>query len=144
MGYLIGTDEAGYGPNLGPLVVSATVWEAPDDVRGDDLFELLRETIVATPRQAKGGDGPRVAMADSKALYKPGGGLKHLERGLFAALAVLYPLAIVDLERTALWMQVLYIALLLYACVLVVCFRVVPAIKGKNVEVKTMPEGAHE
>ena len=24
--YLIGTDEAGYGPNLGPLVVSASVW----------------------------------------------------------------------------------------------------------------------
>ena len=62
----------------------------------------------------------------------------------FATLAVLYPLAIVDLERMALCMQVLYIALLLYACVLVVCFRVVPAIKGKNVEAKTMPEGAHE
>src|SRR5215203_3406446 len=26
MPYLIGTDEAGYAPNLGPLVVTATVW----------------------------------------------------------------------------------------------------------------------
>ena len=30
MQYLLGTDEAGYGPNLGPLVVTATVWEVPD------------------------------------------------------------------------------------------------------------------
>ena len=41
MGYLIGTDEAGYGPNLGPLVISATVWEAPDGVGGEDLFGRL-------------------------------------------------------------------------------------------------------
>ena len=26
MPYLVGTDEAGYAPNLGPLVISATVW----------------------------------------------------------------------------------------------------------------------
>jgi hypothetical protein len=45
MGYLIGTDEAGYGPNLGPLVISATVWSAPDGVGGDDLFERLRGVI---------------------------------------------------------------------------------------------------
>ncbi len=30
MPYLLGTDEAGYGPNLGPLVISASVWEVPD------------------------------------------------------------------------------------------------------------------
>ena len=30
MSYLIGTDEAGYGPNLGPLVISASVWHVPD------------------------------------------------------------------------------------------------------------------
>ena len=26
MTLVIGTDEAGYGPNLGPLVVAATAW----------------------------------------------------------------------------------------------------------------------
>jgi ribonuclease HII len=32
MGILIGMDEAGYGPNLGPLVVAATAWEVADEV----------------------------------------------------------------------------------------------------------------
>ena len=31
MGVFIGMDEAGYGPNLGPLVVTATVWEVPGE-----------------------------------------------------------------------------------------------------------------
>jgi ribonuclease HII len=30
MGILIGMDEAGYGPNFGPLVVAATVWHCAD------------------------------------------------------------------------------------------------------------------
>ncbi len=34
MTFLIGTDEAGYGPNYGPLVVSATVWEIDDGLDG--------------------------------------------------------------------------------------------------------------
>ena len=51
MGYLIGTDEAGYGPNLGPLVISATVWEAPDGVGGEDLFGRLGHVIAAEPRR---------------------------------------------------------------------------------------------
>ena len=46
MGYLIGTDEAGYGPNLGPLVISATVWEVPDGVGGDDLFDRLGHVVA--------------------------------------------------------------------------------------------------
>jgi hypothetical protein len=34
MGILIGMDEAGYGPNFGPLVVAATVWEVEEEVSG--------------------------------------------------------------------------------------------------------------
>jgi hypothetical protein len=89
MGYLIGTDEAGYGPNLGPLVISATVWEAPDDVGGEDLFDRLSHAITQEPGRAAANANRRVAMADSKRLYKPGQGLRNLERGLFAALALL-------------------------------------------------------
>ncbi len=86
MGYLIGTDEAGYGPNLGPLVISATAWEVPDGVGNEDLFERLAGVVSPKPVR---GNGPCVAMADSKSLYKPGKGLRNLELGLWAALAAL-------------------------------------------------------
>ena len=88
MGYLLGTDEAGYGPNLGPLVISATVWEVPDGVGGEELFHHLKH--VVTSRIVAGrSSGPPVAMADSKVLYTSGNGLHHLERGLWAALGLL-------------------------------------------------------
>ncbi len=86
MGYLIGTDEAGYGPNLGPLVISATAWEVPDGVGNEDLHERLAGVISPKPARK---NGPRVAMADSKSLYTPGKGLRNLELGLWAALAAL-------------------------------------------------------
>jgi hypothetical protein len=88
MGFLIGTDEAGYGPNLGPLVISATVWEAPDGVGGEDLFGQVGNVIASRLADVSAG-GPCVAMADSKVLYTPGKGLRHLERGLLAALGLL-------------------------------------------------------
>jgi hypothetical protein len=34
MGILIGMDEAGYGPNFGPLVVAATAWEVAEEGSG--------------------------------------------------------------------------------------------------------------
>jgi ribonuclease HII len=57
MGYLLGTDEAGYGPNLGPLVISATVWETPDEINGESLFDRLKHVIAARP-SAVAADGP--------------------------------------------------------------------------------------
>ena len=69
MGYIIGTDEAGYGPNLGPLVISATVWEAPDGVGGEGLFERLRGVVANTLPKRKDDSGLPV-FADSKILYK--------------------------------------------------------------------------
>lgn len=84
MATLIGTDEAGYGPNFGPLVISATRWQAPTpDV---ELYELLAGDVRASP--AVGSDC-HVAIADSKQLYRPGGGLAQLERGVWAAAGML-------------------------------------------------------
>lgn len=88
MSYLIGTDEAGYGPNLGPLVISASVWEVPDGVCADDLYRIVEGVISATTSPA-GDHCPRMVIADSKALYQSGKGLSALERGVFVALALL-------------------------------------------------------
>lgn len=87
--YLIGTDEAGYGPNLGPLVISATVWRVPEGVRGDDLYSVLGSCVARSPQRVGQSGSAAVAIGDSKALYQPTAGLRHLERGVLAALAVL-------------------------------------------------------
>jgi ribonuclease HII len=81
--YVIGTDEAGYGPNLGPLVISATAWEVDDASKVHDLYRVLKKVVCANPERA---NGRRVALADSKVLYKPGQ-IHDLERGALAALA---------------------------------------------------------
>ncbi|MHB8899362.1 MAG: hypothetical protein ACYC6Y_11495 [Thermoguttaceae bacterium] len=86
MPYLIATDEAGLGPNLGPLVVSATLWELPEGVLPADLFDVLRDVVVPSAAEA---DAERFAIADSKQLYKAGGGTIHLERGVLIALRAL-------------------------------------------------------
>ncbi len=79
--YLVGIDEAGYGPNLGPLAVVATAWriDAAGD-RGDDLYRLLRKAVSAEPAKRK------TQIADSKAVYKPGKGLAGLEQAVLPAL----------------------------------------------------------
>ncbi len=90
MTYFIATDEAGYGPNLGPLVISATVWHAPDDVTAaEQLYERLGDCVTPKKVLRRNLDKLPVAMADSKLLYTSGGGWEQLERGLWAAWSLL-------------------------------------------------------
>lgn len=84
MALIIGTDEAGYGPNLGPLLITATAWRVPDEHAGGNLYELLCEGVT---RETTDGDA-RLAIADSKLLYKPRGPLTLLERAVLSALAI--------------------------------------------------------
>jgi ribonuclease HII len=86
MPYLIGTDEAGYAPNLGPLVVSASVWHVDASTDETDLYKRLKGVICKSPPRSDAAG--RLAIADSKSLYSPAGGLKWLERGVLAALAL--------------------------------------------------------
>jgi hypothetical protein len=86
MRLFLGTDEAGYGPNLGPLVIGASAWQAPDKVTPQSLYAALEAVVCSGPAPA--GDR-RLAIGDSKQLYKPGNGLAALERGVLTALAML-------------------------------------------------------
>src|SRR6266850_1168391 len=85
MVFVLGTDEAGYGPNLGPLCIGASAWELPDGAAADGLYDRLAAIVCA---QADSDDG-RLAIADSKCLYKSGDTLQRLERGVLVALACL-------------------------------------------------------
>ncbi len=71
MALLIGTDEAGYGPPLGPLVISATAWDCPR--RCVDLYQILADVVADSPKSAKSGAAKRrLLIADSKVACKSG------------------------------------------------------------------------
>ncbi len=86
MSLVIGMDEAGYGPNLGPLVISASVWEVADDPRKFDFWSSLAASVSQSPTN----DG-RLYIADSKAVYSPQRGLADLERGVLAVMSLTGP-----------------------------------------------------
>ena len=81
-GLVIGVDEAGLGPNLGPLVIGLTVWRT----RGEpwDADPLRDLPAVLAPAPAPG----RVAVADSKLLYGPKTGPGELAKTARTAAAV--------------------------------------------------------
>jgi ribonuclease HII len=89
MPYLLGVDEAGYGPNLGPLVIAASAWQVRERVGPEKLYKLLERTITAPgANDCQDHDG-RLAVGDSKLLYKAGDSLGRLERGVRSALSLL-------------------------------------------------------
>ncbi len=84
MAILAGIDEAGFGPLLGPLVVSGVAFRVPDRRIGQCLWDTLRATCTSTPdRPAR-----RLVVADSKRLYRSRNSLAPLERTALVMLAV--------------------------------------------------------
>ena len=79
-----GIDEAGLGPKLGPLVVSATVFRSPEGVSGHEFWQHFREGISASRSR---GDG-RLQVADSKVVYQAGRGFDRLEETALTFLAL--------------------------------------------------------
>ena len=77
--WVVGIDEAGYGPNLGPLVQAAVGLYLPD---GDPAgWETMKAVVRRSHEKADG----RLLIDDSKKVYTRGG-LEALERGVGRAL----------------------------------------------------------
>lgn len=88
MAYVIGTDEAGYGPNLGPLVIAATLWRVPDELPPAKFSGHLKRRIDRHKQIGRKADPEsRFALADSKQLYQAGGRIAPLETGVLSAVA---------------------------------------------------------
>jgi hypothetical protein len=73
---VIGTDEAGYGPNLGPLVIGATAWRVSAEPA--DVDAALARALVSVGS----------LWGDSKTIYRAGAGMDALERGVLVAVAL--------------------------------------------------------
>ena len=71
-----GIDEAGYGPLLGPLVVSGVVFSVPDRLAEANLWDVLTRCIAPTASKGE----HRLPIADSKRLFNRKAGLLLLER----------------------------------------------------------------
>jgi ribonuclease HII len=88
---LAGIDEAGFGPLLGPLVVSSAAFSVDPAHMGvndgsprwnADFWEVLRKSVGKCRKRL----GGRLLIADSKKAYNRSEGLGHLERTSLAIL----------------------------------------------------------
>ncbi len=86
----VGIDEAGYGPNLGPLVMTAVVAELSEpgraDARADAATNLDFWADLAGTVDRAGGDRGRLWVDDSKAILRGGHGRDRLEAACLAAV----------------------------------------------------------
>ncbi len=80
----IGMDEAGYGPNLGPLLISATSWKTENHPKKEDLWKLLEPVLTCTPDKKE----TRLHVGDSKQVYSSSKGIKSLEKSVLVFLSI--------------------------------------------------------
>lgn len=82
MAILVGIDEAGYGPLLGPLVVSAATLDLPETLLRADLWAVLSKAVSAHKKTLAG----RLLITDSKKAYNRKSGPGHLRRTVLSCL----------------------------------------------------------
>jgi ribonuclease HII len=75
---VVGIDEAGYGPSMGPLVIGATAWRVPADVSISSLSTILAPELKPVPR----GSGDHwISIGDSKKILVGKNGWQSLCSG---------------------------------------------------------------
>lgn len=82
MAVLVGIDEAGYGPILGPLVVSSAAFSVPRDLLSADLWQILTKSVSDKATTLRG----RLLITDSKKAKTKSAGIKHLQRTVLSCL----------------------------------------------------------
>ena len=82
---LVGIDEAGYGPILGPLVVSSSIFSVPHNLLTSDLWQILSKSVSDRRKRLAG----RLLITDSKKAYSRASGIRHLERTVLTVLQCL-------------------------------------------------------
>lgn len=95
MAIIVGIDEVGLGPNLGPFIVTATVWEVPGPPAAFDFWTALADAVTSDAKSAsaktanaKTVDRQRLVVCDSKQLFQPHQGLQRIERSALALAAI--------------------------------------------------------
>jgi ribonuclease HII len=83
MPWLVGVDEAGYGPNLGPFVMSSVAIWIPEFLADRRLWKLLKDAVRSPAEQPDA----RIEVGDSKLVYTPARGLSRLEAAVLSFLA---------------------------------------------------------
>jgi ribonuclease HII len=85
MAVLVGIDEAGFGPIMGPLVVSSSTFSLPCTLLTSDLWQILGKSVSNKRKRLAG----RLLIADSKKAYNKTLGVKNLERTVLTVLKCL-------------------------------------------------------
>jgi len=82
MPWRVGIDEAGYGPNFGPLVMTAVACRVPDALVEENLWRALKPAVRKhTCKSTK-----RLLVDDSKLVYSTARGIGDLETSVLSIL----------------------------------------------------------
>jgi len=82
---LVGIDEAGFGPILGPMIVSSSTFLLPQHLLTANLWQILSKSVGNRRKHLAG----RLLIADSKKSHNKREGTKHLARTVLACLRCL-------------------------------------------------------
>jgi ribonuclease HII len=85
MAILVGIDEAGFGPILGPMIISSSTFSLPNHLLKSDLWQILGKSVGQRRKHLAG----RLLITDSKKAYSRSLGIRHLERTVTGVLKYL-------------------------------------------------------